>query len=144
MFYCRASWCLDFLSTETWLQMVAGNNLSKFSVTLCHGLQWGSNSVINALILILVRDFLTLLLKSLFFKPLVISVRKTEPSKYYKNKRFNIGVGVLSCVVLFAIPWAVACPAPLFMELSRQKILESVAISYSRRSSWPRDQTCIS
>ena len=87
------------------------------------------------LILIFVRDFHTLLLMSLFFKPLVISFRKTEPSKYYKNKRLNIGVGVFTCVGLFAIPWAVACPAPLFMELSRQKILELVAISYSRGSS---------
>ena len=41
-------------------------------------------------------------------------------------------------------PWTVACQAPLSMEFSRQKILEWVAISFSRGSSQPRDQTCIS
>ena len=41
-------------------------------------------------------------------------------------------------------PWTVACQAPLSMGFSRAKILEWVAISSSRGSSWPRDWTCIS
>ena len=38
-------------------------------------------------------------------------------------------------------PWTVARQAPLSMEFSRQEILEWVAISFSRESSWPGDQT---
>ena len=38
----------------------------------------------------------------------------------------------------------IACQAPLFMEFSRQRKLESVAISSSRGLSRPRDQTCVS
>ena len=39
--------------------------------------------------------------------------------------------------------WTVAFQVPLSMEFSRQ-ILEWVAMPFSRGSSWPRDQTCIS
>ena len=46
----------------------------------------------------------------------------------------------LSRVQLFATPWTVAHPAPLSMWFSRQRILEWVAISFSRGSSQPRDQ----
>ena len=42
-----------------------------------------------------------------------------------------------------ATPWTVACQAPLFMEF-QAKILEWVAISSSRKSSQPRDQTHVS
>ena len=42
------------------------------------------------------------------------------------------------------LPWTAALQASLFMEFSRQEILEWVAISFSRRSSRPRDQTCVS
>ena len=41
------------------------------------------------------------------------------------------------CVVT---PWTVAHQAPLSMEFSRQKLLEWVAIPFSRGSSWPSDQ----
>ena len=40
--------------------------------------------------------------------------------------------------------WTIACQVPLFMEFSRQRIMESVAISSSRGSSRPRDQTHVS
>ena len=49
---------------------------------------------------------------------------------------------VLSCIWLFVAPWTVACQASLSMEFSRQEYW--VAISYSRGSSQPRDQTCVS
>ena len=45
---------------------------------------------------------------------------------------------VLSRVQLFATPWTVVCQAPLSMDISHARILEWVAISYSRGSSRPR------
>ena len=61
----------------------------------------------------------------------------------------------LSRVWLFVTPWIVAYQAPLSMEFSRQefwsdqkkkkkRMLEWVAISYSRRSSQPRDRGHVS
>ena len=41
----------------------------------------------------------------------------------------------------FLTSWTVTCQAPLSMGSSRQEYWEWVAISYSRGSSWPRDQT---
>ena len=49
-----------------------------------------------------------------------------------------------SRVWLFATLWTVPCQAPLSMRFSRHKILEWVAIPFSRVSSWPKDRTCIS
>ena len=49
-----------------------------------------------------------------------------------------------SCVWLFATSWTVALQALLSMRFPRQEILEWVAISFSRGSSWPRDQTSVS
>ena len=43
----------------------------------------------------------------------------------------------LSCVWLFAIPWA--CQAPLSTGILQARILEWVAISFSRGSFWPRN-----
>ena len=43
----------------------------------------------------------------------------------------------LSCVQLFVTPWTVACQTPLSMGFSRARILEWVAISFSRGSSSP-------
>ena len=50
----------------------------------------------------------------------------------------------LSCVRLFAIPWTVACQAPLSIRFFQAKILEWVATPFSRGSSQPRDQTQVS
>ena len=50
----------------------------------------------------------------------------------------------LSCVWLFAAPWTIACQAPPSMEFFQARILEQIAISYSRGSSWPRDWTPVS
>ena len=48
----------------------------------------------------------------------------------------------LSCVRLFATPWAVSSPSgSSVMEFSRQEHLEWVAIPLSRGSSWPKDWT---
>ena len=49
----------------------------------------------------------------------------------------------LSCVWHFANPCALACQVLLSMEFSRQEYWW-VAISFSKGSSWPRDQTWVS
>ena len=51
---------------------------------------------------------------------------------------------LLSHAWLFAIPWTVAYQAPSPTEFSRLEYLERIAISFSRGSSWPRDQTQVS
>ena len=48
-----------------------------------------------------------------------------------------------SCL-LFATPWDVTCQAALSMGILQARILEWVAMSSSRGSSQPRDQTCVS
>ena len=45
---------------------------------------------------------------------------------------------------LFATPWTVAHQAPLSTGILQARILEWVAISFSRGSSGPRDQTQVS
>ena len=50
----------------------------------------------------------------------------------------------LSCVQLFATPWAVAYQAPPSMGFFWARVLEWAAISFSRRSSQPRDGTQVS
>ena len=47
-----------------------------------------------------------------------------------------------SCLI-FGIPWAVACQAPVHWIL-QARILEWVAFPFSMGSSWPRDQTQVS
>ena len=51
---------------------------------------------------------------------------------------------MLSHVQLFATPWTVAHQAPVSMGFFQARILKWVAISFSRGSSWPRDQTQVS
>ena len=54
---------------------------------------------------------------------------------------------VFSCSAMsdaFASPWTVAHQAPLPMGILQARILEWVAIPFSRGSSWPRDGTLIS
>ena len=49
-----------------------------------------------------------------------------------------------SCVQLFVTLWTVARQAPLSIGILQARILEWVAISFSRESSQPRDQTHVS
>ena len=56
---------------------------------------------------------------------------------------FLLYVCVLSHVLLFVTPWTVAHQAPL-STVFQAVILQQVAISFSRRFSWPRDQTRVS
>ena len=48
---------------------------------------------------------------------------------------------LLSSVWLFATPWTVAYQAPLSIEFARQEYWSGFAISHSRESSQPREQT---
>ena len=50
----------------------------------------------------------------------------------------------LSHVWIFVTPWAVACQAPLSMGILQARILEWVAIPFSRSSSQPRNRTRVS
>ena len=49
----------------------------------------------------------------------------------------------LNCVWLFCNPMDCNLPGSSIHGISQARILEWVAISFSRGSSWPRDQTCI-
>ena len=51
---------------------------------------------------------------------------------------------LLSCVWLFATPWLAACQAPLSGGFFQARILEWVAISFTRGSSRLRDRTWVS
>ena len=53
-------------------------------------------------------------------------------------------LGCCSNVHLFVTLWTVAHPAPLSMGIVQARILDWVAISSSRGSSWPRDWTSVS
>ena len=58
---------------------------------------------------------------------------------------FSYGVlSFFSRVWLFATPWTVARQAPSVHGILQARILESVAIPFSRGSSRPRDRTCVS
>ena len=46
-------------------------------------------------------------------------------------------LSLLSCVRLFMTPWTVACQAPLSMRILQTRILEWVAMPFSRESSNP-------
>ena len=50
---------------------------------------------------------------------------------------------MLSHVQLFVTPWTVPHQASLSIGIFQARILECVAISFSKGSSWPRDQTCV-
>ena len=56
-------------------------------------------------------------------------------------KRLSSSIYRSSHVRLFATPWTVANEAPLSMRILQARILEWVAIPFSRGSSQPRDQT---
>ena len=49
----------------------------------------------------------------------------------------------LSCVQLFATLWTIDHQAPLSIGILQARILECIAISFSKGSSQPRDQTCV-
>ena len=59
----------------------------------------------------------------------------------FKLKSVLLCVKSFSCVWLFVSPWTVAHQSPSVHGISQAKILEKFAMSSSRGSSQPRDQT---
>ena len=59
-------------------------------------------------------------------------------------KQLLIVCAVLNCVQFSEIQWIVACQDPLSMGILQARILEWVAMPFSRGSSQPRDQTQVS
>ena len=68
-------------------------------------------------------------------------ILKSADAQILYIKWYHVG---LSHVWLFATPWIVACQGLLSMGILQARILEWVAIHFSRGSSQPRDQTQVS
>ena len=56
----------------------------------------------------------------------------------------KVKYSLLSHFQLFVTPWTVSLPGSFVHRIFQASILERVAISFSRGSSRPRDQTCVS
>ena len=67
-----------------------------------------------------------------------------QPFVFYFSIYPCVCLSPLSRVWFFVNPWTLAHQAPLSMEFSMVRILEWVAVSFSRGSSWPRDWTQVS
>ena len=65
-------------------------------------------------------------------------------SKFFVTLPLSCLLYEVTCVWLFVIPWTVTCKTPLSMGILQVRILERVAIPFSRGSSQPRDQTWVS
>ena len=94
-------------------------------------------SYYNHVVLNIWPHIITILLLALRFKP-EIPFNSNLVNKFLGSL---LRASMLSHVQLFVTPWAEAHLASLSMEFS---ILEWVAISTSRGSSWPRDRTLVS
>ena len=73
-----------------------------------------------------------------------ISILKSNTVEYHWLNTYyvtghNVPEQSLSCVQLFATPWAIAGQAPPSIEIFQARTLEQVAISYSRGFSQPRN-----
>ena len=76
--------------------------------------------------------------------PFVSDMQKLE-NKFPFSQTVSLYVWkCLSPLQLFATPWTVVCQAPLSIGIFQARILEWVAIFFSRWSSQPRDQTRVS
>ena len=72
-------------------------------------------------------------------------LKKDNCSYYYYHFMINFCCLVAqSRPTLFATPMDCNLPSSSVHEILQARILEWVAISFSRGSSWPRDRTCIS
>ena len=76
--------------------------------------------------------------------PFVSDVQRLE-NKFPFNQIVSFYVWkCFSPVQRFATPWTVVCQAPLSIGIFQARILEWVAIAFSRGSSQPRDRTRVS
>ena len=76
--------------------------------------------------------------------PSVFLVCSVFIKSYQLSLRKQSEVNSLSRVQLFVTLWTVAPHAPLSMGILQARTLEWVAISFSKGSSWPMDQTQVS
>ena len=85
-------------------------------------------------------------LKEVYFSILKINlfIFKISFNKHYKYLLCCCCCLVTKSWLTLAIPWTIALHAPLSMGFPRRRILEWVVISFSRGSSQPRDQICVS
>ena len=71
-------------------------------------------------------------------------LKESDMTKWITLHYFIVGLSLSlvakSCPMLVT-PWTVACQAPLYMGFFQARILEWVAISFSRGSSQPRNRT---
>ena len=77
--------------------------------------------------------------------PMVVNLQHPLPwvqGSAMAETPYEAKLKVSQCVWLFATPWAVACPIPVH-EILQERILEWVAISFSRGSSRSRDWTWV-
>ena len=75
----------------------------------------------------------------------LISLKETQKSVFlFTSKPAVVCLFVKSCPTLFATPWTIATPSSSVHAISQARVLEWVAISFFRESSWLRDQTCVS
>ena len=81
--------------------------------------------------------------KSLLQPPPFMPLEQRETRSQGWEEGVIVVVWLLSCVQLFATPGAAAHQTPV-CGISQARILEGVAISFSRESSQPRDQTRVS
>ena len=72
---------------------------------------------------------------------LIITYNGKDSEKEYRYMR---EMKFLSRVQLFEIPWTVVLPGSSIRGIFQARVLEWVAISFSRGSSQPRDQTQVS
>ena len=82
-------------------------------------------------------------IKTVTVKPSQVERRPTD-RPCHSVQVFGTHASMLSRVQLVATPWTVTLQAPLFKGFFQARILEWVANSSSRRSSQPRNQTCVS
>ena len=75
---------------------------------------------------------------------IIVWMRVLSYTEITLSAMYCVCVHVCSVTPDSATQWKAANQAPLSMKFSRQRLLEWVAKSYSRESSWPRDQTRVS
>ena len=78
----------------------------------------------------------------------VQAITKTEEKHNHREKIIYIFFVVVCLVIKLCLilcnPMDCSPPGFSVHEISQARFLESAAISFSRGSSWPRDQTCVS
>ena len=89
------------------------------------------------------KDRMILPTNIIFTKMLLIDKQKPI-SGVCINWNVIVAIYLLSCIWLFSYPIDCSPPGLSVHGISQARILEWVAISFSRGPSWPRDRICIS